>query len=64
MVLLTSLLAFPLSYTSRRFGNLHRELARAAGVLSLGFGLLLVYRIGFVEGLFTGNVASVAAVHE
>ena len=25
----------------------------AAGVLSLGFGLFLVYQIGFVEGLFT-----------
>lgn len=64
MVLLTSLFALPLSYTSRRFGNLQRELCRAAGVLSLGFGLLLVYRIGFVEGLFTGNVASVASVQE
>jgi high-affinity nickel permease len=64
MVLLTSLFALPLSYTSRRFGNLQRELCRAAGVLSLGFGLLLVYRIGFVEGLFTGNVAPVASVQE
>jgi high-affinity nickel-transport protein len=57
-VLLTSLVALPLAYTSRRFANAHGKLTRAAGVLSLAVGLLLVYRIGFVEGLFTGAVAS------
>lgn len=58
MVLLTSVVALPLAYTSRRFANAHTLLTRGAGVLSLAVGLLLVYRIGFVEGLFTGAVAS------
>ena len=30
-------------------------LAIASGILSLAFGCLVVYQIGFVNGLFTGN---------
>jgi hypothetical protein len=30
-------------------------LARAAGLLSLAFGLFLAYRIGFVHGLLLGT---------
>jgi ABC-type nickel/cobalt efflux system permease component RcnA len=50
MMLITAAIAVPVSY-STRFQFLHRHLATAAGVLSLGFGLFLVYQIGFVEGL-------------
>jgi high-affinity nickel-transport protein len=52
MMLITAAIAVPVSY-STRFQFLHRHLGTAAGVFSLGFGLLLVYQIGFVEGLFT-----------
>ncbi len=52
MMLITAAIAVPVSY-STRFQLVHRHLGTAAGVLSLGFGLFLVYQIGFVEGLFT-----------
>ena len=51
MMLITAAIAVPVSY-SIRFQFLHRHLGTAAGVLSLGFGLFLVYQLGFVEGLF------------
>lgn len=52
MMLITAAIALPVSY-SLRFQFLHRHLGTAAGFLSLGFGLFLVYQIGFVDGLFT-----------
>ena len=51
MMLITAAIAVPVSY-STRFRILHRHLGTAAGVLSVGFGLFLVYQIGFVDGLF------------
>ena len=51
MMLITAAIAVPVSY-STRFQLLHRHLGTAAGALSLGFGLFLVYQIGFVDGLF------------
>ena len=51
MMLITAAIAVPISY-STRFQFLHRHLGTAAGVLSLGFGLFLVYQIGYVDGLF------------
>ena len=50
MMLITAAIAVPVSY-STRFRALHRHLGTAAGVLSVGFGLFLVYQIGFVDGL-------------
>jgi ABC-type nickel/cobalt efflux system permease component RcnA len=52
MMLITAAIAVPVSY-STRFQFLHRHLGTAAGLLSLGFGLFLVYQIGFVDGLLT-----------
>jgi high-affinity nickel-transport protein len=51
MMLITAAIAVPVTYTSR-FEFLHRHLGTAAGFLSLGFGMFLVYQIGFVDGLF------------
>ncbi|MGI8889975.1 MAG: high-affinity nickel-transport family protein [Chthoniobacterales bacterium] len=51
MMLITAAIAVPVSY-STRFQFLHRHLGTASGVLSLGFGLFLVYQIGYVQGLF------------
>ena len=51
MMLITAAIAVPVSY-STRFQFLHRHLGTAAGALSLGFGLFLIYQIGFVDGLF------------
>ena len=55
MSLVTAALSTPLAVASRRLAPsvLHR-VALAAGVLSVGFGLWLGYRVGIVEGLFLG----------
>jgi high-affinity nickel permease len=55
MMLITSALAVPLVHTARRFPNWNRHIGWVTGVLSVGFGLLLVYQIGFVDGLFGGS---------
>lgn len=54
MMLITAAIAVPLAYTTRRFGRINRWLATASGVLSLGFGLFLVYQIG-VDGGFLAS---------
>jgi len=51
MMLITSALAVPLAYTANRFAW-GRHLSWMTGLLSVGFGLFLVYQIGFVDGLF------------
>ena len=53
MTLMTSVLAVPLAMGFRRAGAPGRLLAPAMGVLSVGFGLMLAYRVGFVDGLFS-----------
>ena len=55
MMLITVAIAVPFAFTARRFVFLHRSLAFTAGVLSVGFGLFLVYQIGFIGGLFMGE---------
>lgn len=55
MILITVAIAPPFAYTSRRFLGVNRSLALAAGLLSVGFGLVLAYQIGFIDGLFTGR---------
>lgn len=51
MMMITATIAVPISYVGR-FGFFHRHLGTVAGLISLSFGLALVYQIGFVEGLF------------
>jgi high-affinity nickel-transport protein len=51
MMLITTAIAVPFSCTAR-FEFLHRHLGAAAGVVSLSFGLLLAYQVGFVNKLF------------
>ncbi|HSB41902.1 MAG TPA: high-affinity nickel-transport family protein [Methylomirabilota bacterium] len=53
MMLITAALALPLAHSARNLLGVNRSLALAAGLLSVGFGLVLVYQIGFVDGLFT-----------
>jgi high-affinity nickel-transport protein len=52
MMLITAAIATPIKYSANRFRFFNRYIGAAAGVLSLVFGLFLVYQIGFVEGLF------------
>lgn len=55
MMLITCVLALPLTLASNHFAWLNRSLILGSGVVSLGFGLLVCYRIGFVDGLFSSN---------
>jgi sulfite exporter TauE/SafE len=55
MVLITLAFALPLRLTAHRFERFHRGLGVAAGAFSVAFGLVLAYRIGFVDGLFTAH---------
>lgn len=52
MMLVTAIIAWPFAFSAGRAARLNTGLRAAAGVVSVGFGLLLAYRIGFVEGLF------------
>ena len=54
MMLITAALALPITYAAGQFAHVNRYLAMASGLLSLAFGLVIAYQIGFVDGLFTG----------
>jgi sulfite exporter TauE/SafE len=53
MMLMTTAMAIPIALTGR---NTTRALTVVSGLVSISFGLFLVYRIGFVDGLFTQHV--------
>jgi len=55
MMLITAAIAVPFVLSETRFARLNRILATASGIISLVFGLLIVYEMGFVNGLFTRN---------
>jgi cytochrome c biogenesis protein CcdA len=55
MVLITSVLGLPFVFAAARFERLHRALVLASGTVSLALGLILIYQVGFIDGLFTGN---------
>jgi high-affinity nickel-transport protein len=55
MMLVTVTIAAPALVALRRFSGMNRTLRIASGVASIGFGLFLVHRIGFVDGLFTAS---------
>src|SRR4051812_1661585 len=53
MMLITAAISVPFAYTSRRLLGFNRSLGFASAMASLAFGIFLVYKIGFVDGLFT-----------
>lgn len=53
MMLITAAIALPFTVSQNRFSRMNRVLAAASGVISLAFGLVIVYQTGFVHGLFT-----------
>jgi ABC-type nickel/cobalt efflux system permease component RcnA len=55
MMVITAAIAMPFQFSEMRFARLNRALGLASGLLSLGFGLFIVYQMGFVNGLFTHN---------
>jgi ABC-type nickel/cobalt efflux system permease component RcnA len=52
MMLITAAIAVPFTFSENRFARLHRSLGLASGLVSLVFGLFIVYQMGFVNGLF------------
>jgi high-affinity nickel permease len=55
MMLITGAMVLPFAYADQRFSRLNRSLRIASGLISVAFGLFLVYQIGFVNGLFTSH---------
>ena len=56
MMLMTSAMAIPVVCTGNHFEVAGRYLSPISGIVSTGFGLFLVYQIGFVDGLFRAHV--------
>jgi nickel/cobalt transporter (NicO) family protein len=55
MMLMTTAIAMPLAYTGKKFLSANRFMTATSGVVSMAFGLFLVYHIGLVDGLFTAQ---------
>src|SRR5262249_30171612 len=55
MMLITSAIAVPFTLSEKRFSHMNRVLSTASGVISLVFGLFIVYQMGVVHGLFTSH---------
>jgi len=55
MMLITAAIAVPFAASSRRFVRFHHGLSFSSGLISLVFGLFIVYQMGFVHGLFTSH---------
>jgi ABC-type nickel/cobalt efflux system permease component RcnA len=55
MILITGAIAVPFAASAPRFQRLNHGLSVASGVISLVFGLFIVYQMGFVNGLFTSH---------
>jgi high-affinity nickel permease len=52
MMCITAAISLPFAWTAKRSAQFNRRLAVATSFLSVGFGLFLIYEIGFVDGLF------------
>jgi ABC-type nickel/cobalt efflux system permease component RcnA len=57
MALITTAIAIPSVYGARRFARINRYLVISSGLLSVGLGLFLAYRIGITNGLLTSRPA-------
>jgi high-affinity nickel-transport protein len=55
MMFMTAAMAVPLAYAGNRFAGMSRFFSVASGLVSVSFGLFLVYQLGFLGGLFTSH---------
>ena len=55
MMVLTSALTAPLALAASRHQRVNQHMVRITGVLSVAFGMLVLYRIGVVDGLFSSH---------
>ena len=52
MMLITAAIAAPFGVSDKRFHRLNHGLSVASGIISVIFGLFIVYQMGFANGLF------------
>jgi high-affinity nickel permease len=52
MMLITTAIAVPFKYSQTRFARLNHSLGVASGIISVVFGVFIVYEMGYVNGLF------------
>jgi high-affinity nickel-transport protein len=45
----------PFKYSQQRFARVNRALGVASGLLSVAFGIFIVYKMGYVNGIFTSH---------
>jgi high-affinity nickel-transport protein len=55
MMLVTAAIAVPFAVSAQQSGRFAGGLRLASGLISVAFGCLLTYQIGFVQGLFTSH---------
>jgi len=55
MMIITTAIALPFQYSQQRFARLNRTLQIVSGVISLAFGVFIVYKMGYVNGMFTNH---------
>ena len=55
MMAITAAIAVPFTFSEARSARLNRGLSTASGLISVCFGVFVVYQMGFVNGLFTRN---------
>ena len=55
MMVITVAMATALDYAGSRSQWIHKRLSLATGLLSVAFGLFIVYQMGFAHGLFTSH---------
>jgi hypothetical protein len=55
MMVITIMMGSTFSYSQKRFSQIGRHFGWATGLISIGFGLFIVYQIGVVDGLFTDH---------
>lgn len=52
MMLITTAIAVPFKYSKKRFVRLNHSLGVVSGIISVAFGIFIVYEMAFVNGLF------------
>jgi high-affinity nickel permease len=52
MMLITTAIAVPFKYSKKRFTRLNHSLGVVSGIISVAFGIFIVYEMGYVNGLF------------
>ncbi len=55
MMMMTVAMSLPLIFTTKRFHRTGRWITATSGLVSVAFGLFLVYQIGIVNGLFSSK---------